>query len=108
PFVRESTVIRGELFFVEPQASKLVGGGLRRHFHFVESVNYCTVRGAGSMCNPDAAPFAHQRIQCDGDTAGCRRVADAPVLIVVVQIRLAIGRYDEWSRRGRIEFAGPL
>src|SRR5262245_13989346 len=98
PFVREPTVICGELLFLKPQAPKLVGGGLRRHPYFVESINHCTVRTTSSMRDPDAAAFAHERIQRDGYAAGCGRVIDGPVLLVIVQIRLAIGRDDQWSR----------
>ena len=72
PLVRESAVVGRECRFVNPQSSQLIGGVVGRNGHLVGCIDDDTVRGPGAVRDPHAAPFTHERVERDGDSAGCR------------------------------------
>jgi hypothetical protein len=56
--------------------------------------------------NPDAAAFAHQRVERHTHTAGRRRRDDLAVGCFAVHVRLAVRHHDERPRRQRVQLAG--
>ena len=95
PLVREAIVVTPLILRREPDPPQQIGRRFRGDLDPIAGVDDLGVRVSGAGRDPDAAPFAHQRVERDRDAAGRRHGLNRTVRLSRVLVWLAVRYHDE-------------